>query len=206
MCSRLSITIDRSLGSGFFVESSKMADKYQVHTAHRQCIIDSAKEEQRSGNVGNLEKICIPIPEDSGWETSAEWVWAFPVSKDVYSLDNIPIYAYGFARGDHVRTVINDGAHEVIEVIARGGHSTYRIMSTDTIDNGPSLQILESLVEIGCDWEQGNRIHASIDVPPTTDVDKVFQILADAENAGTLRFEQGHFGHPGNNPRDTFGT
>jgi hypothetical protein len=173
-----------------------MADKYQVSTAHRQCIIDAANEKKRSGEAGDLEKICIPIPEDSGWDLTAEWVWAEPISENVFAIKNIPAYAYGYATDDNVRTAYKEGAHEVVEVVSRGGHSNYRLISKETIKNGRSEELLNRLAELGCDWELANRIHASIDVPPTTDVYAVYGLLEEAAESGFLSFEEGFCGHP----------
>jgi hypothetical protein len=103
---------------------------------------------------------------------------------------------YGFATDDNVRTAFKEGAPEVIEVVLRSGHSNYRIISKETIKNGPSEELLSRLVELGCDWELSNRIHASIDVPPTTDVYTVYGLLEEAEESGVLSFEEGFCGHP----------
>ena len=170
--------------------------EYSVGSAHRDCIVASAKAQRDAGEVGNLEKIAIPVPPEAGWETSAEWVWAEPIAPNVFSIKNIPIYAYGFAMHDHVWTEEKAGASEVVRVVRRNGHSNYRIMTEQPIQDGPAGDVLNALMKVGCDWEQGNAIHASIDVPPTSDIHKVFELLRNAETDGILKFEEGFCAHP----------
>lgn len=174
-----------------------MADDFEVRTAHRECIIRDAEARKREGKVEtSLEKICVRIPQEEGWKMDAEWLWAEPVSMGVYSLRNIPLYAYGLAMNDHVRAIEREGALEFVEVVKRNGHSNYRIISKADIKNGPSTAIIQKLVLMGCDWEQGNSIHACIDVPPTSNIQAVYKILEEAEKDGVLSFEEGFCGHP----------
>lgn len=173
-----------------------MSDQFDVHTAHRECILEEAKKRKAAGEVSDYEKICVRIPEEAGWETEAEWLWGCPVSEQIFEIRNIPLYAKGLALGDHVRTKFANEAFEYVEVVKAGGHSTYRIIARDGIDSPKVKQIIDTLLKMGCDWERGNRIHAAFDVPPMTDVYAVYEILQKAEDDGMWEFEEGVCGHP----------
>lgn len=56
----------------------------------------------------------------------------------------------------------------------------------------------EKLEKEGCSYESAtvsNGILFSVDVPNTTDIYRVYQILSDAENEGVWGFEEAHVGH-----------
>ena len=51
-----------------------MSDERNVHNAHKECIIQSAEERQKTDP--NLFKLQVPIPASDGWEgIEAEWLW-----------------------------------------------------------------------------------------------------------------------------------
>jgi hypothetical protein len=172
-----------------------MANENVINSAHRKCILDAEREYIKS-NPG-WRKICVRIPESDGWDTEAEWLWAKRVTDDSYELCNIPIYAYGLSLGDVVRVInAEDGALEFADVVQRGGHSTYRIIASEGLDQQGVQELLTALRERGCDTEQVNRVHLTIDVPPSADIFDVYDLLQKAEASGFCKFEEGHCGHP----------
>ena len=165
-----------------------------IRNAHVKCLLDDAA--QYKANHNNYEKIRIPIPKEAEWkDITSEWLWVEKVADEIYALRNIPIYAYGLSFDDRFHLKNCEGILEIDDLVERGGHSTYRIIAFEDITNDSVKQLLEKLVDLGCDTEAANRLHVAIDVPPETDAKVVFGLLQIAEESGTLSFEEGHCGH-----------
>ncbi len=171
-----------------------MADDGNLENVCRDCMVDRAKQSMESSATSH--KICVRIPEDSGWKIAAEWFWAEKHEDGTYELCNIPFYAYGLSMHDlvHVRTR-EDGILEFADVARRGGHSTYRVIANESLDSPNVKSRLDDVRALGCEVEPANRIHAAIDVAPDADIHKVYSLLEKAEQDGIWGFEEGHCGH-----------
>ena len=80
----------------------------------------------------------------------------------------------------------------VAEVVARGGHSTYRVVG----DADRFARRWPTLSAHGCTFERANATLVAIDVPPEAAIHDVYRALEAGERAGDWDFEEGHCGHP----------
>jgi Domain of unknown function (DUF4265) len=124
-------------------------------------------------------------------------LWAYRLDATTAAIDNIPFYAYGLAYADRVRISPepSDGVHDVLGVVQRGGHSTYRIIWGDPSSKGETecLRFLRLLEAKGCGFERGQGMLYAIDVPPDIDANDVYRLLEDSEKRGISTFEEGFF-------------
>jgi hypothetical protein len=77
-------------------------------------------------------KIVVDLPGHwSGY--GGESLWADSVGDDLFRLENIPFHAYGLNYHDIVRAVApsEDRKPEVVEVVEKSGHQTFRIVFHD---------------------------------------------------------------------------
>lgn len=136
---------------------------------------------------------------DSGIEV--ERLWAKPVQDDVYEIDNSPYQVYGISWGDKVEATKLDSELKFVRVVARSGHSTYRIRLPCGRDHSYFLQYWPELEVLGCTYEgaDGERRLYSIDVPSANSVSGAYSILQRLENSGVWEFEEAHYYRPEGN-------
>jgi hypothetical protein len=139
------------------------------------------------------QKIFIKLPSHSwhGYETESLWS---EIDGNFNRIINIPFYAKGISYGDIV-TVRNEKDLKVIEnVVKKSGHSTYRIFSLTS--EGDKLDFYWKLLEeLGCSYEQATTNLFAVDVPPQTDINKVYEILQLGEKYNIWEFEEGNCVH-----------
>lgn len=135
----------------------------------------------------------ISFPLDDG---SYENLHSKRSSDGLYVLDNSPFYAYDVSFCDEVRAKPINGRLVFQTVAKRGGHSTYRVRLPTGKSHEDFLSKFSELERLGCTYEgTGNnerRLYA-IDLPPSSNVADVYQILEDGEKAGNWEFEEAHF-------------
>jgi len=88
-----------------------------------------------------------------------------------------------------------DGTLSLSQVISRGGHSTYRILSKVGHLDPRDQAFLKKLNELYCDVEVATKNLIAIDVLPQADIHKVYDVLEEAERSGLIEFQEGHCGH-----------
>src|ERR1700722_6379854 len=88
-----------------------------------------------TSSESGLVKIRIALPNDAWHGVEAEWAWAEKVADNVYVLRNVPFYAMGVSFADSMKVEEADGVLSMCGVVARGGHSTYRIFTKRGITN-----------------------------------------------------------------------
>jgi hypothetical protein len=138
-----------------------------------------------------MEKVFFEL--DENWHGhSTESVWAEKVTDNRFIIKNVPFYAKGIGYDDLVNTVIKEGKNVFKSVYEGGGHSTYRIILSDTASFNEFWQPLE---KIGCTYEKGEGNLYAIDVPPKTDIYKVYSLLQIGEDSNAWSFEEGQCGH-----------
>jgi len=129
------------------------------------------------------------------WHGSAtERLWAEALGEGRYRLRNSPFYAFDVSAEDVVLAREEGGALEFSAVVARGGHSTYRLILTKGMDERFGAQ-WRPLAALGCSYEQGPGTLLSVDVSPTSDIYDVYEGLEDGARAEVWDFEEGHCGH-----------
>src|SRR5688500_3834053 len=102
-----------------------------------------------------LVKVFVPLEPDAAkqmehWWAEAESLWAFPVGEDVYELRNIPWETDALHHRDLVRCRSGEGGLlQIVGVVERGGHATFRVTFADGIPGDrvdDAVQRLEALV------------------------------------------------------------
>ena len=141
----------------------------------------------------HLTKVAFQLNEP-GYEV--ETLWAEPVAEGLYRIRNVPFLAYGFSEQDVVMASEVEGRLMVSGVAERGGHSTYRIFLHEPGDEEQFRPMWEPLAALGCTYERANRNLIGIDVPPSSDVYAVYDVLQNGEASSIWDFEEGHCGHP----------
>jgi hypothetical protein len=126
-----------------------------------------------------------------------ETLWAEPVGRDRYRLQNVPFHAFGLSFDDVVLAKAADGQLLVEKVVGPGGHSTYRLILKPGINVGDAVfsRLWKPLEAIGATFEQANEHLLAVDIPETTDVYGAYALLQVGEAAGAWDFQEGHFGH-----------
>lgn len=140
-------------------------------------------------------KVGFPTPSESPGRL--EFLWARPLEDGNYEVDSIPLLVFGIASGDVVATAVSELDGMIFSRVVRpGGHSTYRVMATETADLQQFDDYLSKLKLLGCSFERASKRFIAIDVPPATDVYRAYGLLEEGQTAGIWLFEEGHCGHP----------
>jgi hypothetical protein len=143
-----------------------------------------------------MRKIRIGLPEDAWHRVEAEWAWGERIDDNIYALRNVPFYAMGLSYDDRVKVNDIDGTLDLIGVVARGGHSTYRIFAAKTSDDPRVQALFKHLNELRCDIEGATKRLSAVDVLPEAHIHKVYAALEEAKDSGIIDFQEGHCGHP----------
>jgi hypothetical protein len=93
---------------------------------------------------------------------------------------DVPWFAYGIARGDHV-VLTHDGHGFIARHVRRtGGHSTLRVMATTYAELEP---ITAQLTVLGADVVvSDSECLLAVDIPPSVDFAEVRRVLSAAES------------------------
>jgi hypothetical protein len=132
---------------------------------------------------------------------SGERLWAAPADEPgTFELQNSPFHATGVSYLDIVaaRPAEDSTIFNFERVVRHSGHSTYMIV-LDPED--PVTQAWwRRLADMGCTYEGatldgsagGYRTLYSVDVPPSADHGKAYEVLAGAERSGVWIFQTGY--------------
>jgi hypothetical protein len=149
-------------------------------------------------NDDQFFKICVDLEpiSDGRWPpSSAEWLWCKHVGDDLYRVDNVPIFARAIAVDDVVRARVENDHLEFIEVVAIGGHSTFRVYlftKGTSLEDEPNLLLWRQLADLGCTYEGYAALPIfAIDVPSREVLNTVKSILVDGENEGIWDYDEG---------------
>lgn len=82
-----------------------------------------------------------------------------------------------------------------VEVVSRGGHSTYRIFVEEETDEARFNEHRQPLEALGCTFERGDEKFLAVDVPKDADIYAAYELLERGEDEGVWAFEEGHCGH-----------
>ena len=153
---------------------------------------------------GMLVKVRFQLDRSEwhGYDTEALWAEPIGTAGEAFVLRNSPCHVRGVSFLDVVAAAFNatDGVYEFRHVVARGGHSTYMVISH--LGKAEFDGHWNELQAIGCSYESGAfRTQAgpamlySIDVPDTTDIHAAYELLEEGERLGLWGFQEGHCGH-----------
>ena len=132
------------------------------------------------------------------WPTiESESLWAEELDTGEYVIRNSPFYIYGISAADVVYARSVDGILTFASVARRGGHSTYRILLTEsiTLESPLFIENWRPLQHIGCMYELAKSRWLGVDVPASTDIFVAYKFLETGEAAGVWTFEESHCGH-----------
>lgn len=156
------------------------------------------------------KKIYFSLDPEDWHGHPSESLWAEKLdnspSDSVYCLLNSPFFTSGISYRDVVRAgPRQDGPGlQFIEVLDRSGHSTYMVLVPPICPDFD--EYWERLNKLGCTYESmtldtsfGKRLLYSIDVPESSNIYDVYEILEQGERANLWIFQEGHCGHALNN-------
>lgn len=150
------------------------------------------------------QRVMVAFPAGKGHHRIVERMHAIDEGNDRFVLDNSPFYAYGVSFGDTIAATMQDGELVFTRVVARGGHSTYRIQLPAGCDHDAFLNHWSKFEGMGCSYEGSSanpqRLYA-IDVPSGVDVRAVYRLLEKGEADGAWEFEEAHYCDPGEQDR-----
>jgi hypothetical protein len=124
-------------------------------------------------------KVLFRVLDDDG-SVSVETLWAIPLGRDLYRLDNSPFYAYGVSWQDTVLAPIDlqEQMPTFQSVVERSGNQTIRIIFELPVSSGNiSDQLLQGLVALGCSYEGANPKYVSVNIPPKVELQDVRSYL-----------------------------
>ena len=144
-----------------------------------------------------LTRISASLPPSDWHEYALETLWAQEKDSGTYALRNIPFYAFGLSLDDVVSARAIGNQLIIQDVVARGGHSTYRAyLSKDVALPGVRfLKVWSPLEQIGASYEVADGRLIAIDIPAQADIYAAYKFLEEGETAGVWDFQEGHCGH-----------
>lgn len=106
--------------------------------------------------------------DERGYPKSVDWegLWAEPDGKEAFRIRSVPFFVRDVSFGDSVHTKKTRSAtYEFSKVVARSGHSTYRILLSDGY--GRNLdRVVRKLSSLGARVEVDLGCLLAIDAPP----------------------------------------
>lgn len=146
----------------------------------------------------SLVKVVFYLGRDQWHGFETESVWAERISDNLCRIRNSPFYASGVSFEDVV-FVKEQGGLLVFEAVSTAsGHSTYRILVEKSVTKAEFEKYWLPLEKLGCSYESadsGRMSLLAVDVPPSVDVYKAYELFTLGEQSGVWGFEEGHCGH-----------
>lgn len=147
-------------------------------------------------SIKNKIKVVFPLNSNDWHHVGSESVWAEIVNDNQALIKNTPFYVKGVSYEDIVNFKIENNGKAMFDSVARqGGHSTYRLIINKKISKDQFSERWNLLKNLGCTYEHGNiglDLYA-VDVPPGSDMQKIYKLFEDGENDGIWNFEEGNF-------------
>ncbi|WP_412771174.1 DUF4265 domain-containing protein [Ralstonia solanacearum] len=109
---------------------------------------------------------------------------------------NTPFFAKGLSYQDVISIKVESDGIFFNSVVSSGGHSTYRLIRNESVDDEIFKGRWGGLAELGCTYESfliGSAYMYAIDVPPSTDVRKVYSLLEAGEKDEIWDFDEGKY-------------
>jgi hypothetical protein len=163
--------------------------------------MDSAVVSENQQDDRQLVKVFFTVaPHDyNGQDT--ETLWASVVTDmglpDAYQLENSPFFYRGVSYQDIVeaKEVDSDGL-SFVRILKKGGHSTYQLLVPK---HAPRFaEFWQMLEDLGCTYEygdEGDEFIYSVDVPPETNISRVYAVLERGLRDKVWVFQEAHVGH-----------
>ncbi|GAB4366118.1 MAG: hypothetical protein Kow00114_23830 [Kiloniellaceae bacterium] len=128
----------------------------------------------------DMVKIEIRITDAEG-DTEVETLWATPMGKDLYRLENSPWFAYGVSYLDIVQArAEGDGFPVFNTVVEKSGNRTVRIILDPPAEEAnASAEILDALVTMGATYEGANPSYMAVNIEPHVDFAAICRFLTE---------------------------
>jgi hypothetical protein len=111
---------------------------------------------------------------------NVETLWATPVGKDRYQLENSPFFAYSVSWLDIIEAepIAKGEVPAFVRVVEKSGNRTIRIIFKPPVDKSQESQaVLDKLVEMGCSYEGANPAFVAINIPPSVSLEAVCEYV-----------------------------
>ena len=117
-------------------------------------------------NRMSLVKVAFEIQNDDG-SVEIETLWAEPLGKQLYRLDNSPFRIYSVSWGDEVLAPPSaDGLPTFQSVVSKSGNRTVRVRLDPPYEEGNvSAKEMHDLVAMGCSFEGSRNRLMSVNIP-----------------------------------------
>jgi Domain of unknown function (DUF4265) len=141
-------------------------------------------------------KIRIVLPETDWHEFGSETLWAMPIGNGHHVLQNSPFFAEDLSYLDTVYVELEDeNDFPVFKfVVNRSGHSTYGLVIDESIDFTKFQEYILPIIDLGCSFEGMQSVRFSLDVPATTNIYQVYDLLKRGEEEKKWVFYSLHIG------------
>ncbi len=129
----------------------------------------------------NLRMVKVKLSDAEG---RVETLWAESLGNNLYRLCNSPFYAYGISWQDVIEARCEREGEfpEFIRVVQKSGNRTLRVLLDPPADVAEeSQEILDELVELGCNYEGFNPAYLCINIPANVQLDLICDYLTERE-------------------------
>jgi hypothetical protein len=146
-------------------------------------------------------KVRFALARDAdGWPPAdSEGLWAEPVSRDLYRLENTPWFARGVAANDLIEARPDaDGVLWFVQVRERGGRIVVRVIPrADGPLGGNRQRVLDVFEPLGVRGEgMSSPVNmVALDIGPEAALSSVKSLLATGESDGRWYYEEGCISH-----------
>lgn len=125
-----------------------------------------------------------------------ESLWAEQVAPDRFRILNSPFFVFGISADDIVSAKEKNRVLEFQNVIARGGHSTYRLFLQGgrTISSPDFQTYWKPISRHGATFENADNHFISIDITPEQNIVEIYKLFEKGELDGIWAFEEAHYG------------
>ncbi|WP_081262239.1 DUF4265 domain-containing protein [Ralstonia solanacearum] len=141
-------------------------------------------------------KVVVSLPEDAWHNFSSELLWAEALEDGAMRVMNTPFFAKGLSYLDVISIKVESDGVFFNSVVSSGGHSTYRLIRNESVDDETFNGRWSGLAEPGCTYESfliGATYMYAIDVPPSADVRKIYSLLEAGEKEEVWDFDEGKY-------------
>ncbi len=136
-------------------------------------------------------KMRFDMPEEQGYEASAEWLWVKPLPDGLFMIDSIPFEMMGVSADDIVSGYVDNGHLNFKEVVRQSGNRTIRIKFKD----GQEDQIIERLGLKGVEFEgstTGRYPLYAFNLLKDVQYEPIKEKMDAMEASGSIEYEEGN--------------
>lgn len=135
-------------------------------------------------------KIVFELEQDEDGYPPEKWesIWALPIGKGKFKIDNIPFYVPSLSCDDIVTAEMRGTEYFFQSLIERSNNSTIRMIIYDknNIEN-----VRQRLVEFGCDVEKSGTLgFFAVNIPTSAQIEQLITYLEDGHNAELWDYEE----------------